>query len=273
MHRLRHLIYTYRHVLAFLLLETIALQLVLHKKLATKIILLSITSPFAGRIHEWMYNFRNPINAKLLAENASLHEQLVKRRATDHINAAEEKQEADSYLHKVIPAHVINNSTIYERNYLTLNVGSKDGIRPGMGVFSSQGAIGIIKYVSEHFATAVSLLHVDLSISAKIYPSNAMGTLQWPGKNPSQAKLLYIPPHLAIAVGDSIVTSGYGTAFYEGIPLGIVTHVTTSPSSFSYEITVKLSTDFSSLSYVYIVDYTRSKEQDSLEKSTRARYE
>jgi rod shape-determining protein MreC len=250
-----------------------ALQLILHKKLATKIILLSITSPLAGRIHEWMYNLRNPINTQLLAENVSLHEQLLQQRAAERVNAAEERQAADSHPYRVIPAHVINSSTIYERNYLTLNIGAKSGIRPGMGVFSSQGAVGIIKYVSEHFATAVSLLHADLSISAKIYPSNATGTLQWLGKNPSQAKLLYIPLHLAIAVGDSVVTSGYGTAFYEGIPLGVITHAAVSPSSFFYEITIKLSTDFSSLSYVYIIDYIRSKEQDSLEKSIRAHYE
>jgi len=100
-----------------------------------------------------------------------------------------------------------------------------------------------------------------------------MGTIRWPGYNPLQVQLLYIPRHLRIEVGDKVVTSGYNATFYEGIPIGKVSRVELSKESLFYDILVDLNIEFSGLQYVYVIANSLKQEKDSLEQVTRAYYE
>ena len=50
-----------------------------------------------------------------------------------------------------IAAEVINNSVNKSKNYITINRGSKHGIKEGMGVLSSSGVVGRVKYVTNNF--------------------------------------------------------------------------------------------------------------------------
>lgn len=56
-------------------------------------------------------------------------------------------------------AKVINNSTNNRENYLTLDQGEINGIKPGMAVIGTNGVVGIVKNVSPHFSSIISLLH------------------------------------------------------------------------------------------------------------------
>ena len=48
-----------------------------------------------------------------------------------------------------IGAQVINKSTLKLNNTITINKGIKDGVHPEMGVISKQGAVGVVKDVSD----------------------------------------------------------------------------------------------------------------------------
>ena len=74
-------------------------------------------------------------------------------------------------------ARVINNTTNRKYNFMTLNKGKLHGIKENMGVVSSDGIVGIVKDVSDHFSTAVSLLNVRLGISAKLKKNNYPGLI------------------------------------------------------------------------------------------------
>ena len=52
----------------------------------------------------------------------------------------------------------ISSSVNKRNNYLTLNIGSKQGVTHDMAVITSDGIIGIVKDVSENFASAMSIL-------------------------------------------------------------------------------------------------------------------
>lgn len=45
---------------------------------------------------------------------------------------------------RYIQAKVINNSTNKLLNYITLNKGKRDGIRPDMGVVNEEGVVGVV---------------------------------------------------------------------------------------------------------------------------------
>jgi rod shape-determining protein MreC len=167
-----------------------------------------------------------------------------------------------------IPGKVIKNSIRLVNNHLLLNVGEADGVQPGMGVISSSGAIGQVKATSAHYATVTSLLHSRTSMSAKIKRSNTLGTIKWDGNNYLMANLDFIPRHIQVRKGDTIVTSGYNSIFPEGVMIGrVVSFAKESDNSF-FTIRVRLAPDFANLSYVYVIKNTSRGERDGLERKS-----
>ncbi len=164
-------------------------------------------------------------------------------------------------------AKVINNSTNNRENYLTLDQGEINGIKPGMAVIGTNGVVGIVKNVSPHFSSIISLLHQKISISGKIKKSNYFGSVMWDSdqNNHRTALLKEIPNHVQLQKGDTIITSGFSTIFPEGVPIGIVKDFDLPKGSNFYEITIELTTDFKQVSHVYIVKSLTKEEQQSLE--------
>lgn len=203
-------------------------------------------------------------NEALTGENALLMRQLLALQVTpDSMPLVIDSLLASTYEFR--GARVIANSLRHSQNYLTLNKGSKHGIKPGMGVFNSLGAVGRVKSVSENYAVAFSLLNTSLLISSKIKSSDVFGSVQWDGGAASEVKLLYVPRHVKATKGDSVVTSGFNAVFPEGILIGLISNVEVNKKDPNYlALTVKLSTDFSKLTYVYLVENTRFTELDSL---------
>ena len=134
-----------------------------------------------------------------------------------------------------------------------------------MGVISTTGVVGVIKTVSNKFATIYSLLHSDIYISSVISRLNVFCTIKWQGENPQNASLLYVPRHVKLQVGDSIMTSGFNSIFPEGIPIGTITEFDIDENQSFYNISIKLASDFSSVSYVYLIKNNFKQEKDSIE--------
>lgn len=187
-------------------------------------------------------------------------------------NFTHEKKIIDSLYnqqYKFFSSKVINNSFINRNNYITLNTGEIHGVSLGMGVFTDKGIVGIIKSTSNRYAIALSILHSKIEISAKLLKGNNLGTLTWPGKSPYICKLSYIPMHIEVNIGDTIVTSGYSSIFPEGILVGVIEDVNIPKESNNYDLDIKLTQDPTNISYVYVVENLFSKEQLDLENHER----
>ena len=162
------------------------------------------------------------------------------------------------------PAKVVDNTVNRAKNYVTINQGRADGIRPDMGVISPGGVVGKVQDVSEHYALITSVLHTNMFISALVKRSNTLGSLQWNGRDSRRASLTNIPIHINIIQGDTIVTSGYSGIYPPGILIGTVAEVRPEEDAAFYTIDIDLATDFYQLAYVYVVDNKLKNEKDSL---------
>lgn len=163
------------------------------------------------------------------------------------------------------PARVVNSTLYRQRNFITLNTGRKDGIRPDMGVVSESGVVGIVVNVSDNFAIVASLLNKEIRISSKIARTGHVGSLMWTGTSASEGMLTEIPQHVSVRNNDTIVTSGYSTIFPKGIVLGVVKKIRQNKGTFS-DIYINFTTDFSNLDYVYVVETLNATERVQLEK-------
>lgn len=147
-----------------------------------------------------------------------------------------------------------------QSNYITINLGTKDGIEEEMGVISSDGVVGIVKSVSENYATVLSFLHPNSSISCKMKSSGIYGHLQWTKNKIDEAYINGVLITTKVNDGDSVVTSGLSSLFPEGLYLGEISSIENNLETQSKKITVKLNIQFNSLRKVYVVENLYKKE-------------
>ena len=86
--------------------------------------------------------------------------------------------------------------------------------------------------------------------------------------SPQYSTLNEIPEHADVAVGDSVVTSGFSDFFPQGMLIGFVSKVEQDANEGFYMLEVRLAEDFSRLYYVSVVENTQADEQIQIENST-----
>lgn len=202
-------------------------------------------------------------NKKLITENQRLRTILFNRGATDSISL-------DSVHHSFIvtTAQVINNSFSKSRNYITINKGSKDSLKPDMGVITSEGILGIIENTSGQYATVQSILNENSNINAKIKNSNHFGSLVWDTKRYNIVQLIDIPRMVPLNIGDTIVTGAMSSIFPENIPIGTIQKYDLDTSNSFYLIDIALFNDMTNIKNVFIVNNLNREEILELESKT-----
>lgn len=163
-----------------------------------------------------------------------------------------------------VSASVINNNTHHPRNYFTINRGRLDGVEPGMGVVDQNGIVGIVNVAGDHTSRIISLLNETQHFSVKLRDTGFIGSLSWRGQDATIAYVEEIPRHAVYQIGDTIVTSGYSTAFPEGIPVGTVLNRVHGEDDSFFTFKVKLASDFKALSSVRVIKDIYKNEIDSL---------
>lgn len=203
------------------------------------------------------FNLRE-INEDLQVQNARLEEELLGLKAK--IQLYEEKNYADTMCvtdslrpYRFIIASVINNSIHKPYNYITINKGTKDGLRPEMGVVDQNGIVGVVNVVGNDYSRLISLLNPNFRLSCKVKGNEAFGSLVWDGRNPQEALLEDLPRHTVYNTGDTVITNGYSSMFPEGIPVGIVIGNEKTIDDNFFTLRIKLLTDFSRLSTVRVI--------------------
>lgn len=200
----------------------------------------------------------NRRNAELQAEVANLHEEINSLRLSAFTDTMPTPDSVGHF--NFIVANVINNSVHHPQNYITIDKGSLDGIRPEMGVIDHSGVVGTISAVGPHYSRVISLLNPNFRLSCKIKGSEHFGSLVWDGDDPSRALLEELPRHTVFNVGDTVVTSGFSAVFPSGLPVGVILPDDGSHSENFFTLPVELFADFTRLSNVQVVLNNRRDE-------------
>lgn len=204
----------------------------------------------------------NRRNAELQAELSAARERL---QLLDEA-AFTDTLVADSGLRpfEFVVAHVINNSISRPFNYITVNKGSRDGIRPELGVIDRNGVVGIVSNVGPGSSRVISLLNPHFRLSCKLKSTDYFGSLVWDGLAPDEALLEELPRHTNFAPGDTVVTSGYSAVFPAGLPVGVVMENESDRNQNFFTLRVRLLADFTTLGNVQVVINNRAEELRAL---------
>ena len=280
MRNLLNFLLKYNHRFLFILLEVISFVLLFRFNHYQHSVYFSSANAVAGKVYEvsggiTSYFHLKSVNEDLLDRIMELEQQnhnledALGRHLSDstELNSIRNLPNTD---YQVFKARVINNSLNLVDNYITLNRGSKDGIRPEMGVVDGNGVVGIVYDTSSHYSRVISVLNSKSSISCKIVGSEYFGYLKWEYGDSRYAYLKDLPRHAEFNLGDTVVTSGYSTVFPEGIMIGTVDDMADSNDGLSYLLKVKLATDFGKVSEVRVIARTGQHEQKELEQKSLA---
>lgn len=205
-------------------------------------------------------------NDKLAKENAYLRKLLFNKKDSTSTLPKDSVKGYDKL--EVIQSKVINNSYNKTENYLTINSGAISGLKPDMGVVSSEGIVGVVEKVSPRYATVISVLNLKSKINAKVKRTNHFGSLIWKAKNAGYVQLVEIPRLASVKKGDTIVTGGRSTIFPENIPVGIIDRIYMDTETNYYTLDVRLFTDMTNLNHVYIIKNKEATEINQLEAET-----
>lgn len=166
--------------------------------------------------------------------------------------------------YQYIPARVINNSiSNYRMNYLTLNRGSNDGIRPNMSVVTANGIIGRVVNVSKHYSTVLSVLSEGRTYNAKLMDGTEE-LIYWVPGTARTVVMRKIPKLVDVQIGDSVWTTGH-SIFPENVLIGTVQGIEMDKKTNTQNLNIVLSTDFRKLQFVYVVENELGKEREALE--------
>jgi rod shape-determining protein MreC len=167
--------------------------------------------------------------------------------------------------YQYIPATVIHSTHTKRNNYFTLNIGKKQGVKRGMGVFSDEGIVGVVHNSSEHFAVVKSCLTENINIDVMIEGSGQFGLLKWNGKDARKGTMWGVSNDSDVKKWSRVVTRGGGGIFPKGLPVGKVSAKNTVEGEPLWDIEVLYSEDYRSIQRVYVIKNLLREEQEELE--------
>jgi rod shape-determining protein MreC len=230
----------------------------------------------------WIYTASNNVssffylkknNRQLLEQNAELQNRLyalqsyVESLPTDSLEVkafASDSIQPEQF--RFIPAEVVNLSFSGMNNFMTINMGSAEGVRTDMGVISQTGVVGVISKVSEHFSLVIPVINPRFRLSAKLSDSENYGSVSWNGKNIRFAQLQELPKHEQFNKGDTVLTS-FSRIFPKDVVIGFVSGQGASLDDNFNTFDIELATDFYTIRNVLVIDDRFNEEQNTLEMS------
>lgn len=203
-------------------------------------------------------------NELLAAENAQLRAKL----ASSYISYNTTQFKSNDTVYKqaftYTEAQVVKNTWNQRCNYIMINKGTAQGVHTDMAVISPQGIVGVIVNTTRNFSAVMPVLNTNSRNSVRIRRTNTTGSLIWKGGDFRYASVVDIPTTYKLYKNDTIVTSGMGNDFPEGVLVGFIEGLSSVPGSGFYEVKVRLATEFNKLDHVYIINNRFKDEQDSL---------
>ncbi|NPD82910.1 rod shape-determining protein MreC [Prevotella sp. PINT] len=264
MHNLSEFLQKYHHWFIFLLLEVVSMVLLFQFNGYQGSVWFTSANAVSGKVYEAnaavnQFFSLAKVNEQLTQRNVFLEQRIQQlseqlEKATGDTTIASKPIMTAIAGNRIIPARVISNSIDKQDNFITLDKGAADGIKPDMGVVGGTGIVGIVYQTSRNYSIVIPVLSSHSRISCTIQGRGYFGYLHWDGKSPRHAYVDDIPRHAHFRLYDKIVTSGYSSVFPPGILIGKIIHVYNSPDGLSYRCMVELSTDFGNLRNVCVVD-------------------
>jgi len=217
------------------------------------------------------HRLRGLVSFPFTLYNAAEENQLMKKKLAELENTARQNNEISSenerlkrlldFKTTVAPAvgFEVTGAAIIGKDpgnwfgIITINKGASQGLRPNMTVINGQGLVGRITSVSSTTSEVLLITDPRSGVSALIQETRAPGMVEGVASFPGQVRMVHIPVEAEPSKGQVVVTSGFGSMYPKGIPIGWVQDSRREPSGLFNSAIVVPFVDFNRIEEVLVI--------------------
>jgi rod shape-determining protein MreC len=199
--------------------------------------------------------------ARMHIEEAAISEDALQGRRLQAMLGFRER-----YVGSTVAAQVIGASGSEQMHVLTIDKGSRDGLRPDMAVITQDGVVGKLRDVFP--ATAEVLEINDQSSGAGVILASTRIRAILRGTLTGRVQIGNLTADSRIQPGEKVLTSGGDQVYPRGLPVGVVESIAPDPDHQPYTaIRVKPAVDLDRVEEVLVItgtqpDLTPGAQQD-----------
>jgi rod shape-determining protein MreC len=151
---------------------------------------------------------------------------------------------------------------------IRINKGIKHGIRLQAPVITSEGLVGYIYRMTDHYADVLTILDSGHRVDGLIQRVRAHGIVE--GRTESIARMKNVTRTEPIILNDTVITSGLGNIYPKGIKIGSIVRIERESYGITQYLELKPAVDFGRLEEVVILvsssDLTHREEWNALDE-------
>ena len=204
-------------------------------------------------------------NAKLQQDNSELQtrlnqfEEILKE--NERLNGLLDFKKTDKL--ELIPARVMGIDMSPDYDTISINRGTRDGLKPFMAVISTEGVVGYIFRPQRISSQVLLLSDRNAVIDAHILRSRARGLVE--GHSRDKLRMTHLLRADDVIVGDVVVTSGINQIFPKGFPIGKVISVEKDSYGISQTAEVEPKANPFNLDEVFVIKKVLKSFEDETE--------
>ena len=135
--------------------------------------------------------------------------------------------------------------------YVIINIGSNEGILPGMPVVTDKGLVGRVDAVIAEAARVQLVTDAASAINVRMQASNTEAMLV--GSITGDLSLDMIPQDANVQVGDVVLTSGLGGNYPPNLLVGQVVSVRKLQSELFQQASIQPNVDYNQLQFILVI--------------------
>ncbi|OPZ74575.1 MAG: Cell shape-determining protein MreC precursor [Firmicutes bacterium ADurb.Bin456] len=199
----------------------------------------------AGRTHDLEQEV-----ARLESQLARMNEYILENQRLAELLACKQAMEQE---HNLITASVIARDPSNWFATLTINRGSRDNVRENMTVLTPQGLVGRVVSVSPSNCEVLLISDPRSGVGSLVQETRTPGIVEGTVGSSGMARMIHIPKNEILAEGQAVITSGLGSVFPKGIPVGTLGRIRDEPTGLFKSAEIKPYANLDKLEEVLII--------------------
>jgi len=224
----------------------------------------TVMSSFVDSLEKY-YNYMYRYDA-IAAENEELKSRVAKleEEYREYTEMSEENVRLRALLdlsernsdYKFDTATIIAWTSSNYASSFTINKGTGAGLELGQGVITENGyLVGQITQIDYASATVTTILDTTSNVGALVNETSEVAIINgdFDCFQEGKVRLSYLQNDTSVIAGDTIITSGKGGVFPQGLVIGYVESVVSDPSGLDVYAVVAPAADITDLTHVFII--------------------
>lgn len=165
--------------------------------------------------------------------------------------------------HKMISAQVVAWDSSSDFRVIRIDKGHNDGVKLQSTVVTSDGIVGYVYRLTDHFADILTILDPSNRVDVIVSRTRSYGILE--GYSGWRTVMKYVVRTDPVRLNDLVITSGLGNIYPKGIPVGMITKIERESYGITQHLEVTPTVDFSRLEEVAVLVPGSEREKKKVE--------